>query len=72
MKPDSNNYNPNPLYLRELLDKADISQLEAARILRIESRTFRYYLADPKMSKHVDAPYVVQFALECLANNQSV
>ena len=70
MKPDANKYNPDPAYLRELLEKAGVGQQEAARLLRIDGRTFRYYFADPSMSKHIDAPYVVQFALECMAVNE--
>ncbi len=71
MKPDARRHNPDPIYLRKLIDEAGLSQLEAARRLGIEGRTLRYYLADPAISKHVKAPYVVQFALECLADFSS-
>lgn len=67
MKPNANNHNPDPRYLRGLLDKARISQREAARLLGITDRSMRYYLSDEASDSWRAAPYPIQFALECLA-----
>lgn len=66
MKPNSEAYNPDPQYLRMLIEKAGISQLEAARLLGIGGNTLRAYLAEGTKTAR-QAPYTVQFALECLA-----
>lgn len=78
MKPDSKSYNPDPAYLRELIDRVDDaalsvlwngaqrpSQRKIAARLGIPERTFRQYLTSK--ASHQDAPYTVQFALEELA-----
>jgi len=67
MKPDSSLHNPDPRYLRGLLEQAGISQREAARLLGITDRSMRYYLSDETSTSWRSAPYPVQFALECLA-----
>lgn len=67
MKPDSSRHNPDPAYLRGLLDQAGISQREAARLLGITDRSMRYYLSDEESDSWRAAPYPIQFALECLA-----
>lgn len=65
MKPNASKHNPDPAYLRELLDRAGLSQREAARRLGISDRMMRYYLSeDPGAWK--PAPYSVQYALEQL------
>lgn len=66
-KPDASNYNPNPDYLRGLLDQAGLTQLEAAQLLGISDRVLRYYLSDEGSKSYREASYTVQFALECLA-----
>jgi DNA-binding XRE family transcriptional regulator len=66
--PDAIYHNPDPLYLRELLQRAGVTQTEAARALGISPRAMRSYLstsADPKSRQA--APYCVQYALEALA-----
>ncbi len=63
MKPNPEKYNPNPEYLRELVEKSGLSSSKAAESIGIPSRTFRDYLNDNHKSK---APYPVQFALESL------
>lgn len=65
MTPDSNNYNPDPHYLRSLIERAGTSQARAAEQLNISPRTMRYYLS--LADDHNDAPYAVQFCLEVLA-----
>ena len=64
MKPEASNHNPSPRYLRGLLDQAGISQRAAAAQIGISERVMRYYLSDNDLR---EAPYPVQFALECLA-----
>ncbi|MCY1280811.1 hypothetical protein D9M68_254190 [compost metagenome] len=68
MRPDASKHNPDPLYLRKLLEQAGVKQREAARLLGISDRMMRYYLADEDASSFRAAPYPIQFALECLAS----
>lgn len=68
MTPDATRHNPDPAYLRGLLDKAGLSQSEAARLIGIDPRTMRSYLSDSAtVARSSRAPYSVQFALESLA-----
>lgn len=67
MKPDSSRHNPDPRYLRGLLEQAGISQRKAAELLGITDRAMRYYLSDEVSATFRPAPYPVQYALECLA-----
>ena len=64
MKPDASRHDPRPAYLRALLEKAGVSQQEAARLLGISARMMRYYVAD---ADNRPAPYPVQYALEQLS-----
>lgn len=52
--------------MRGLIEKAGISQREAARRLGIAERAMRCYLADRSTKSALPAPYIVQFALEHL------
>lgn len=66
MKPNAAKHNPDPAYLRELIERAGLSQREAAARVGVTDRTMRYYLStEPESWK--PAPYAVQFALEQLA-----
>lgn len=67
MTPSANNHNPDPRYLRGLIEQAGISQRKAAQLLGISERVMRYYLSDVTSESYRPAPYTVQFALECLA-----
>ncbi|MEC7472920.1 MAG: hypothetical protein VX946_06125 [Pseudomonadota bacterium] len=67
MKPDASNHNPDPRYLRGLLESAAVSQRQAAQLLGISDRVMRYYLSDEGSDSFRPAPYTVQFALEQLA-----
>ena len=67
MKPDASKHNPDPRYLRGLLEQAGISQHKAAELLGITDRAMRYYLSTEASATFRPAPYPVQFALECLA-----
>lgn len=83
MFPDASRYNPDPAYLRTLLDaitdpsllslskrnagKAD--QLKVAERIGVKPRTFTQYLEEGHKSQ---CPYSVQFALECLAGGREL
>lgn len=69
MTPDATKHNPSPDYLRALLDRAGLSQREAARRIGVSERVMRYYLA-PEAADYRPAPYVVQFALESLSSRR--
>lgn len=67
MKPDATLHNPDPAYLRGLLDQAGLSQREAAARLGLSERMMRYYLSPADSTTHRPAPYLVQYALEQLS-----
>lgn len=67
IKPNAASHNPDPAYLRGLLDAAGLSQRKAAELLGITDRAMRYYLSDEASKTFRPAPYPIQFALECLA-----
>lgn len=67
MTPDATRHNPDPAYLRGLIERAGLSQREAARRVGVNERLMRMYLADRAAKSAQSAPYPVQFALECLA-----
>jgi transcriptional regulator with XRE-family HTH domain len=69
--PNAQHHNPNPDYLKRLITDAGITQREAARRIGISERILRQYLADRASKTAVEAPYPVQFSLECLANENS-
>lgn len=69
MKPDASNHNPDPRYLRGLLENAGVSQRQAAQLIGISDRAMRYYLSDECSDKYRAAPYPVQFAIECLVDS---
>lgn len=65
MAPNAMLHNPDPVYLRELVKLAGLSQERAATAIGVSPRQLRYYLSTA--ADHQDAPYCVQFALESLA-----
>lgn len=67
MRPDASKHNPNPLYLRVLIERAGISQRRAAELIGMSWTGFRNYLREPGDKLYRVADYRVQFALECLA-----
>jgi len=69
MTPNAENHNPDPAYLRDLIDQAGISQRKAARLIGIDERTMRSYLASRTTKKAMNAPYAVQYCLEQLNEN---
>lgn len=62
MKPNASQYNPDPDYLRGLVERSGLSQRAAAEQIGIGDRLLRYYLKGQR-----EHTYPVQFALECLA-----
>lgn len=63
-KPDSHLHDPRPEYIRSLIIKSGLTQSEAAERIGVSGRMMRYYLSEDDRSTL--APYVVQYALECL------
>lgn len=63
MKPDASRHNPDPRYLRGLLDRAGLSQRKAAELLGITDRAMRYYLSPVASDSYRAAPYPVQFGV---------
>lgn len=64
LKPDATKYNPDPDYLRGLIERAGISQNKAAQIIGISSRVMRQYLANRDAKTALEVPYPVQYCLE--------
>lgn len=67
MTPDATRHNPDPQYLRQLLQASGLDQVQAAARLGITDRTLRYYLSEVGSAGYRPAPYLVQFGLECAA-----
>jgi predicted transcriptional regulator len=65
---DPTKHNPDPAYLRSLIEKAGMTQAEAARQLGIGSRQMRYYLSP---EKKYAMPYTLQFCLETITRQNS-
>ena len=70
MKPDIKQHNPDPTYLRALLEQAGLSQRKAAHLLGVSERMMRYYLVHTSDPNYRPMPYTVQFCLECLAQDK--
>ncbi|WLF84819.1 DNA-binding transcriptional regulator [Moraxella sp. ZY210820] len=70
MKPHIDNHNPDPTYIRALLEKAGLSQRKTAHILGVSERMMRYYLVRTDDPNYRPMPYTVQFAIECLVNDE--
>jgi len=69
VKPDASQHNPDPLYLRELIKRSGMSQRQAGERLGLSWSGFRNYLRAEDDKLYRTAPYTVQFALECLAED---
>jgi transcriptional regulator with XRE-family HTH domain len=68
MRPDASLHNPDPKYLRGLIESAGLSISETARLIGMTRNGLRNYLRDRSEPLSRTADYRVQFALECLAN----
>lgn len=70
LKPDARtNHNPDPRYIRDLLDSLDragMNQGEVAARVGITPRALRYYKSEK--ADHKDIPYPVQYTIEQLAS----
>jgi hypothetical protein len=66
MKPNIVLHNPDPQYIRHLLDEAGLNQCEAARVLGITPRSMRHYVAIGD-ARYSPCPYSIQYCLEALA-----
>lgn len=62
LKVDPGTHNPDPSYLRSLIEQAGISQRLASRLTGVDPGNFRQMLRG-----RIKAPYSVQFVLEYLA-----
>lgn len=63
--PDVTRYNPDPIYIGQLIDATGLSQLELAARLGVSDRIVRYWTSGEQ-----DITYLAQFALECLAGQR--
>lgn len=70
MIPDFNLYNPDPAYLRGLIQKTGLSQRAVARTIGVSERMFRQYITSTENKTYSPAPYAVQFALEVWAKSE--
>lgn len=70
MKPNARNHNPDPRYIRRLIERAGLTQEQAGERIGVGARTMRYYVSLDKAS-YRPAPYSVQYALEQLAAGRS-
>lgn len=61
MTPDPSKFNANPDYLRGLVERSQLAQVEMAARIGIDARTFRRYLTGES-----GYTYPVQFAVECV------
>ena len=62
MKPNPKTYDPDPAYLRGLVERSGLSQRECARRIGLSDRAMRYYLSGERKPM-----YAVQYLLEALA-----
>ncbi len=61
MKPNGNEYNPDPDYLRELIVSTRLTRKELGKILGCDKRTIQRWLSGDRQFNYRD-----QFALEVL------
>ena len=61
-RPDASLLNPDPGYLRTLLEQSELTQRGAADLIDVNYRQMRHYCTGKR-----EIPYTVQYALEMLA-----
>ena len=71
MTPDIKNRNPDPAYLRGLIDQIGLSQRAIARALGIDESLFRKYITHTDNASYRECPYLVQYALEQWAGGRT-
>lgn len=62
----------DPAYYRRLLERAGLSQSEAARVIGVDGRTMRGYVTDNEGARRGPVPYPVQVTLELLARGADI
>lgn len=70
MKPDARRHNPDPAYIRSLIESAGITQLEAAQRIGKPVATVRRWLFDRQNKHALVCPYSAQYVLEQLAREK--
>ncbi|WP_395503037.1 helix-turn-helix domain-containing protein [Ectopseudomonas mendocina] len=68
MKPDASRHNPDPRYIAGLIEQTGLTQEAVARRLGITPKALRNYKSE-SMAREI--PYATQFALECLASQDT-
>lgn len=69
MKPNAKKYhNPDPAYLRGLIENSTYSQREVARLIGITDRSLRLYITIEGRNKR-PIPYSIQYCVEQLCSN---
>jgi hypothetical protein len=61
MTPNAENYNPNPEYIRDLVESTGLRLPELGKVIGHDERTIRRWINGERKY-----PYSLQFALECL------
>lgn len=67
MKPNVKLHNPDPNYIRGLIEKSGLDHDALSKRLGICTRSIRLYVADLDVKTRRDTPYCIQYALEQLA-----
>lgn len=70
MKPDASRHDPRPEYLRALIAQSGLSQVACATRIDVSPATMRKYLMPKDAASRLEAPYLVQYALEGLAGSK--
>ena len=67
-KPNIAEWNPDPGYLRSLIQQTGYGVNRLAAELGVRNREFRYYISPVDSATYKVAPYWFQYLLECVAN----
>lgn len=70
-QPDASRHDPRPEYIRALVERSGLPQVDAAARIGITARALRYYIRGQRPARGGGtqpclAPYPVQYALERL------
>jgi len=69
MTPNAKLHNPDPAYLRKLIEIIGMAQEDIAAKMGVNNRLFRMYIANRKAKSAQTCTYPVQFCLEAMANS---
>lgn len=64
-KPNPDEYNPDPKYMRKLVERSGLSQVKCAAAIGVSQRTMRSWVSGEKQF-----PYSAQFTMEQLAKGK--